>query len=377
MLKPRTSTVARARRDPATRGATHSSAITITRVRGPLPGARLVPGLLLALGAAGASVLIAGLVPALSPLLVAILLGALLANLTSVGRQMPAVLAPGMQVASKRLLRLGIVLLGMQLVLTDILGLGWTVLAGVVTVVGVGIGATVWLGRRWNLDPTLTLLVACGFSICGAAAIAGVDGVLTRRRAQQTATAIALVVIFGSSMILLMPLLASALGLDQRTAGVWVGASVHEVAQVVAAGAIIGTAAMKVAVIVKLARVLMLAPVLAVVSWQQRKLAVADAAQAGESADQPKATTKPPLVPLFVVGFLAMVVLRSTGVVPTELLAPIKLVQTLLLAAAMFALGCSVHWSVLRQAGGKVVALAATATVLVTGLGLATALLSA
>ena len=312
---------------------------------------RTTPGLVVSLLGAALAVGLNLLVPALSPMLVAILIGAVLANLLPGG--VPDVLAPGLAVSSRRLLRLGVVLLGLQLVLGDILALGWTVVVGVVAIVGGTIAVTLGLGRLLRIDRTQTLLIAAGFSICGAAAVAGMEGVLTKRKDEEAAAAVALVVVFGTLMIAVMPTLSAVLGLDPRTAGIWTGGSTHEVAQVVAAAGIIGPAALKVAVVVKLARVLMLAPVLGVVSWRQRSEAV----DAGR--------TRPPLVPLFVAAFLVMVLVRSLGVVPESVLAVAKFGQSWLLAAAMFALGTSVHRSVLRRTGGRPVLLATLSTLVV------------
>lgn len=137
----------------------------------------------------------------------------------------------------------GIVLLGLQLLLSDVLALGPGVIALVVGVVGVTFAATLAIGRALRLPWDLTALVASGFSICGAAAVAAADSVVRARREMAT-TAIGLVVLFGTLMIPLMPLLTGALGLDERTAGLWIGASTHEVAQVVAAGGLVGGAAL-------------------------------------------------------------------------------------------------------------------------------------
>lgn len=309
------------------------------------------PGLAVSLLGAALAVGLNLLLPAVSPMLVAIVLGAVLANVVPGG--VPDVLAPGLAVSARRLLRLGVVLLGLQLVLGDILALGWTVVIGVVVIVGGTIAATIGLGRLLKVDRTQTLLIAAGFSICGAAAVAGMEGVLARRKDEEAATAVALVVVFGTLMIGIMPTLSALLGLDPLTAGIWTGGSTHEVAQVVAAAGIIGPSALKVAIVVKLARVLMLAPVLGVVSWRQRSEA------SGEGR------TRPPLVPLFVAAFLGMVVLRSLGVVPVGVLAVAKFAQAWLLAAAMFALGTSVHRSVLRRTGGRPVVLATLATLVV------------
>ncbi len=159
--------------------------------------------------------------------------------------------------------------------------------------------------------------------------------------------------IFGTVMIAVMPALAAWLGLDPRTAGIWTGASTHEVAQVVAAAGIIGPDAPEGRGDREAARVLMLAPVLAIISLRQRAIG------GGEGAK------RPPVMPLFVAGFIAMVLLRSTGVVPPLVVDAAKIGQNWLLAAAMFALGTSVHWTVIRRAGRRPLLLAVLATLVV------------
>jgi uncharacterized integral membrane protein (TIGR00698 family) len=324
------------------------------------------PGLLLSATGAAFALAVNHFLPGLSAMLVAILLGALLVNV--VGGEsgtLPSRFGAGLAFSARRLLRLGVVLLGLQLVLGDILSLGWTVVVGVVAIVGLTMLASIGIGRLLRINDTQALLIATGFSICGAAAVAGAEGVLGKRAKDgEAATAVTLVVIFGTIMIAVMPALTGILGLDQRTAGVWTGGSVHEVAQVVAAAGIIGPAALTVAVVVKLARVLMLAPVMLVLSWRERE----HSAREGQKL--------PPLVPLFVAGFVAMVAVRSLGILPGPVLGFAQQAQQWLLAAAMFALGTTVHWQVLRRTGGRPVALAAAATVVIMLLAGAVAFLS-
>lgn len=322
------------------------------------PAVRIVAGVAVSIAAAGVAIGLGNAVVGVSAMLVAILLGAALSNLTGPDSAVMTMLQPGLAVASRRLLRSGVVLLGLQLALSDIASLGWPIIVGVIVIVAGTMTATIGIGRLLKVGPSQSLLIAGGFSICGAAAVAGVDAVLARRKDAEAATAVALVVIFGTAMIGIMPALTGLLGLDPYTAGIWTGASTHEVAQVVAAAGIIGPQALSVAVVVKLARVLMLAPVMAIISIQQRSVAPIGPGRA-----------RPPMVPLFVVGFVAMVLLRSSGFVPPIILAVAKTVETWLLAAAMFALGTAMHWSVLKRAGRRPIALAAVATVVVMTLG--------
>lgn len=331
---------------PRRRGATSISASIRART----------PGVLLALAAAGASLIVTMLVTGVSALLVAIVLGIVTRNLV----RLPAVLEPGLGLAAKSLLRVGIVLLGLQLGLGDILALGPGMIAVVVAIVGSGLGATLLIGRALGVSATQRLLIACGFSICGAAAVAAADGVIETEDEEEVVTAVALVVLFGTLMIPVLPVAGTALGLGDAATGKWVGGSLHEVAHVVAAGSALGSSGLAAAVVVKLARVLLLAPVLTVISLRRRRTMRTTAAVG----------TRPPVVPLFVTGFLAMVLVRTSGLVPDGVLETTAHLQTVLLASAMFALGTGVRVSMFRRVGFGPVVLAAASTLVVTGVAL-------
>lgn len=321
---------------------------------------RVAPGLALCAVAVAIALVVASVIPVLSATLTAIVLGVLVRNTLPV----PSVLEAGLTFAAKKLLRLGIVLLGLQLMLGDVLGLGWGVILIVVAVVGIGFAGTLLMGRWLGVPYSQRLLIAGGFSICGASAVAAVDGVIQTEKNEEVVAAVALATVFGTLMIPFIPFASSVLGLTDREAGIWAGASTHEVAGVVAVGGIIGGGALAVAVIVKLARVLLLAPVMAVVGVAHRRRTGADASG-----------KRPPIVPLFVLLFVAMVVLRSVGVVPEPALDVAKTTQGAVLAAAMFALGAGVNIRRLVKVGGRPLLLALLATILVTGIGLVGVLL--
>ncbi|MGO3328425.1 YeiH family protein [Gordonia sp. (in: high G+C Gram-positive bacteria)] len=310
------------------------------------------PGLALAGLGTAVAVAINMLLPAVSPLLIAIILGAVCANAVT----LPAAVRPGLAIVSKSVLRIGVALLGLQLVLGDILGLGFGAIVMVVVIVAGGIVGTLYIGKLLGIPFAQRLLIACGCSICGAAAVAAVDGVIDAED-EDVAAAIGCVVVFGTLMIPALPFLSHVLGLSDTDAGMWAGGSIHEVAQVVAAGGMIGGSALAVAVVVKLARVILLAPVLAVISVRQRSAIAADG-------------KRPPLVPLFVLGFLACVAIRSVGIVPDTVLDIGKQIQVVALTAAMFALGTGVRLSLFRSVGSRPFILATCATVLVAVLGL-------
>lgn len=372
----------------------------------------LLPGLAVAAVATAVAWPISMLAPVLSPLLVAIVLGILLGNLVP---NLPEAFMPGLNFAAKPLLRLGIVALGAQVVLGDILDLGWLVLVLAAVIVAAGILSALALARPLKVDRPLAVLIGSGFGICGAAAVAGVESTLKSKK-EDVAAAIGLVVLFGTLMIAIVPGLSTALGLSPETAGIWGGAATHEVAQVVAIGGIIGPAALEIAVLVKLARVIMLAPTVAVFSYAVRRSedkalantgteaaagsepaagTAATSARAGSAAgsaaasgSEPTAgsvstTTKqapaqvkrPPIVPLFVVGFLVMAALRTFGLLPEFAVTGLSWIQTVCLAMAMFALGRGVQWRSLKNLGARPIALAALVTIIVALIALGGALL--
>jgi uncharacterized integral membrane protein (TIGR00698 family) len=312
---------------------------------------RLGPGLATAAVATAAALAVNAAVPPLSALTVAVVLG------VAVGSALPAAADRGLAWTAKKLLRMGVVLLGLQLGVESVLGLGaGTVLAVAMTVV-LAFAGTLALGRLLRVGPGLSLMVATGFSICGAAAIAAM-GSVSRTEREDVATGVTLVTLYGTAAIAVVPLIGRGAGMTDAQLGEWAGLSVHEVAQVIAAASPAGAAAIGVAVVVKLTRVLLLAPMVAGVSvWQRRS---------GGSAG-----VRPPLVPFFVVGFLVMVAVRSTGAVPAGLLSIASTATTVLFAAALFGLGTAVRLQALVRTGRRGLVLGALATVLVGGVALA------
>jgi uncharacterized integral membrane protein (TIGR00698 family) len=306
---------------------------------------------------------------ALSPLTAAVILGVIAAN--TLPKSVLVHAQPGLAVAAKRLMRAGIVLLGLQLALGDVLKLGWESLVLVVVVVFATFFGTRWLGNRIGLPGRQPLLIATGFAICGASAVAAMDSVTRRRDTPEEdpdpVVAVALVTLCGSLAILVLPLLQGPLGLSDVQFGHWVGASVHDVGQVVATAGVGGAVALQPAVVVKLMRVAMLAPMVAGTALRARKHDEAgrtggtdESGEAGETESK-----RPPILPLFVVGFLAMIALRTTGWLPVSALGHAKQAQDLLLAAGMFGLGAGVRVRELVKTGVKPLLLGLASWVLI------------
>jgi uncharacterized integral membrane protein (TIGR00698 family) len=318
------------------------------------------PGLAVAVAGAWLGWWVHRRVDSVSPHVVAVVVGVLIANTGIVG----PLLRPGLRLAAKRVLRAGIVLVGVRLSLHDVLDLGPSALVSVVAVVAATFFGTQWLGRRLGLGHGMSMLVATGYSICGASAIAAAEP-FSDAAEEEVAYSVALVTLCGSLAIVVLPSLGRWFGLDAETFGAWVGASVHDVGQVVAAASTRDSVAMSTAVVVKLTRVAMLAPLLAFVALSARQRAAR-----GEGRAPDADAKRPPLLPLFVVLFLGAVVLRTVGAVPDGWLDGIKTLETLLLGAGLVGLGAAVDLRRLRALGGRPLVLGLVSWALVAGVSL-------
>ena len=304
-----------------------------------------LPGLAVVALATAVAFGVSHLLPAVNSSTVAVVIGCLVAN---VGLHRPA-LHVGTHVASHRMLRIAVVLLGLQLGIQQLLHLGLGGAAVVTVTVAVTFTGTQLLGRLLGVPPARALLIATGFSICGASAVAAMEEVAGGDD-DDTGVAVALVTLCGSLAILLLPALRGPLGLDPVAFGSWVGASVHDVGQTVAtANRVPG--ALTSAVVVKLSRVILLAPLVAAVALTKRRGAAA------KLSSEDTGGRRPPLLPLFVAGFLAAIAVASTGVLPPSALHVAKLAQEVLLAAALFGLGTGIHIDVLRRTGSRALTL--------------------
>ena len=282
----------------------------------------------------------------ISPLVASLVLGVLIGNIVSI----PKRFVSGQKFAAKKVLRFGIVLLGTQLALKQVVDLGGRELVVVVGVVTLTFLGTLWLGPRLGVSKSLSLLIATGFSICGASAVAAMEGVVDAEEEEVT-YAIALVTLCGSLAIVLLPLLRNVLSLsDPQLFGSWVGASVHDVAQVIATSSTGGDMAVQSATVVKLSRVVLLAPLVAIVSiWVRRS-------SSGLVAKADKKHVS--VVPLFVIGFLVMITVRTTGVIPENWLTTLKTIEQVCLASALVGLGSDVRIARLIRVGGRPLLLA-------------------
>lgn len=329
------------------------------------PSTPWLPGVL---AAATASLLAWGIhfaVPAIPLLTAAVGLGILVAQFPAAEPALAGPLAPGLTLAAKRFMRLGIVLLGLKLSLIDIGHLGWVSIVSVVAIVLLTFAITWWLGRLFRLPGHQPLLLATGFSICGASAIGAMSGVVKAEH-KDAATPVALVTLFGTMAIAVLPALWHPLGLTNDQFGHWVGASVHDVGQVVATAQIAGTSALAIAVVVKLTRVLMLAPMVSIAAVIMHR----------RTRHEESATRRPAIVPLFVAGFLAATALRTFVPLPQPVFDIADTAQTALLAMALFGLGSAVRLRELVTTGWRALAVGLLSWIVIAVLALGAVALS-
>jgi uncharacterized integral membrane protein (TIGR00698 family) len=301
---------------------------------------------------------VAGELVDVSPLVVGVVLGVLAAN---TGLVRP-VLRPGITFAAKRLLRGGVVFLGLRLSFDQVRELGAVGALAVVAVVVTTFVFVQLLARLLGLSPGLGLLTATGYSICGASAVAAMEP-LSDATEEETAYAIGLVTLCGSLSIAVLPAIGHWIGLSDAQFGAFAGAAVHDVGQVTATASAYAEEALAPATLVKLTRVILLAPMVAGVGLWRRRAAAA--------VEPVPGAKRPPIVPLFVLGFLGAICLRATGWLSDDALSTAKQIEQALLTAGMFGLGAGVEFARLRRLGGRPLVLGGVSWVLVAGAALA------
>ena len=303
----------------------------------PAPGLGLTAGI--AVCAYGLR-LIPG-VAALSPMILSVLIGALLHN--TLGHI--AGTGEGVNFSLRRILRLSIVLIGLQITAQQAIEVGWGGVGVIAFALLATLLATILVGRMLRVPRGVALLIGVGTSICGASAIVAAKAA-TGGEDDDAAYAVAGVTLFGTIAMFLYPALAGVLHLSPSQFGLWAGASVHEVAQAVFASGQGGPEALQIGTIAKLTRVAMMAPVIILLGEIYFRLGLVGGAERG----------KPPF-PWFLVGFLALAALNSLIVIPAEVSAPIRMATTFLLSMAMAAMGLHTNLRHVFKAGLRPLAL--------------------
>lgn len=280
-----------------------------------------------------------------SPLIVGIILGMLYAN--SLRNHLPETWVPGIKFCTKQVLRTGIVLYGFKLTFQSVINIGPQALLIDAIIVSATIILGVFLGKLLKMDKDTALLTSIGSSICGAAAVLGAEPVV-KSQPYKAAVAVSTVVIFGTISMFLYPALyrAGLFNLTVEQMGLYTGATLHEVAHVVGAGNAMGANISDPAIIVKMIRVMMLAPVLVVLSFLLSRFAAAGINK--ESRVKSEIT-----IPWFAFLFLAVIGFNSLDLLPKGLVTAINQFDTFLLTMAMTALGAESSFEKFKKAGAK------------------------
>jgi uncharacterized integral membrane protein (TIGR00698 family) len=305
--------------------------------------------------------------PAISPLALCVAFGFVIANFAS----WPSFATAGTALASKKLMRIGVALLGAQVSVLSLKEIGVKGVITVVLVVTLTIFGILALSKLFKMSGELGLLIGVGFGVCGATAVAAIRP-QTRATEEETSYAIALISLCGTLSIFTLPLIGHALGLTDQTFGSWAGAAVHDVGQVIATASVWSDDAVKSAVVIKLARVCLLAPIVLILSIRHRRyLTSLSQTNDQNSGNLTLKSSKVPLIPFFVIGFIAVATIQNVFAIPTQLHDAIVLLSKLLLGAGLVALGSSVRWKSIRAIGPRPMIMGMVAWVIVAGVSLA------
>ena len=272
----------------------------------------------------------------------------------------------GIAFSAKQLLEVAVMLLGASISFATIMASGPILLSSIVCIVAGSIAVSYGISRSLRLPVRLSILVACGNSICGNSAIAAIAPVIGASN-DDIASSISFTAILGVVTVLGLPLLIPVLGLTARQYGILAGMTVYAVPQVLAATIPAGLVSTQIGTLVKLVRVLTLGPVVLAFSLLARSLR-----RDGAAAAEARRLKLFALVPWFIVGFLGLAAMRSLAIVPDQAIAPLTRLATFLTVVSMAALGLGVDLRVLSRVGARVT-VAVTMSLLVllaTSLGL-------
>ena len=300
---------------------------------------QLLPGLLLAGAVAAVSRLLSRFLPtAISEVLVAVLIGLVVANAVA----LPAGTRRGLRFAVQRVLLLGIILLGARLSLVDVARIGGGAFGLVVLCMTVALGVALLVGRLLRVPPRLALLIGVGTAVCGNSAIVATAPVV-KAEEREVSFAVGTITLFGTLAVFLYPLIGHALSLPPGAFGVWSGVAVNDTSQVIATAAAYDPVARDVAAVVKLVRNTLMAPLLLLIAWwwDRHASARADAATKGAKS----------AFPVFVLGFLALALLRTLGIVDAGTARVLDEGAKLCILVALAGVGMSTKLAEMRQVG--------------------------
>lgn len=296
--------------------------------------------------------------PYLEAIVVAILLGMALRAVWTPGPRWRG----GVAFSAKQLLEVAVALLGASVTMAVIASTGILLLAAIVIIVVLTLTVSYGISRALGLSARLSVLIACGNSICGNSAIAAVAPVIGAN-SDEIASSISFTAILGVIIVLGLPILIPLLALSETQYGILAGLSVYAVPQVLAATVPVGLLSAQIGTLVKLVRVMMLGPVVACIALGAR------AFHGGGDGTMPRLSFFR-AVPWFIVAFFVLAACRSLALIPDAAIAPIQTIASVLTVLSMAALGLGVDLKVIREVGGRVTAAVTLSLVFLVGAGL-------
>ncbi len=303
---------------------------------------RLVPGLILAIILATISFYLGKLNTILNDVIIAILIGALMRNTTGI----PEATIEGLRFCLKRVLRVAIILLGVQLSFKQVINTGGESLIVILFVVSVAIPVTYLIGKKLGLNSQICALLGVGSAICGASAVLA-TGPAIKAKERDIALAVATIFIFNTLALFLFPVLGHILQLSDLTYGTWTGAAVQDVSSVVATGFTYSQNAGEIAMVVKLTRTVFIIPVVFLLAlfftWKNR--------QSGTEFEPNKTISYRKIFPWYVLGFLGMSILNSLNVFTDPVVATINPITHFLILMVMVSVGTDLDFGEMKKVG--------------------------
>jgi uncharacterized integral membrane protein (TIGR00698 family) len=273
----------------------------------------------------------------LNSLVIAVVIGFLIANLFKI----PDSFLPGTTFTVKKILKLGIILIGFKISLADINSLGLKGLVVILLSVSFCFYFTMWLGKKMGIEKKLAILLAAGTSICGASAIIATGSVI-KSDEKDSAISVAVISVIGTIFMVLYPVAFHTFGMGKLIYSVWAGSSIHEVAQVVAAGFSVSEEVGNYSSMVKMSRVTFIIPVTLILLFREIRQV---------NSEAKTISLKDLNIPWFVIGFVLMILLNSMAIIPDAIKTYIIQLDNILLTAAMFSLGTDINFSKVKETG--------------------------
>jgi len=354
----------------------------------------MLPGVALTAIIAAVAIGVGTVTPAVvSGVLVALLIGLTIANI----RPVPEVLTPGVDVAAKRILRVGVALLGARLTLGDVAAIGVPSLAVVVATMTTAFVTVAVVGRMAGISPQLGILVGTGTAVCGNSAIVAASPIIEAED-RQVSYAVATITIFGTIALVVFPLIGRAVDMPDEVFGIWAGLAINDTSQVVAAGAAYSERALEHATVVKLVRNALMGPILIGLTVWMRGRRRTDGPAGDPTADaqgtgsepRPATGTDPTgpttmltaarllgtvrsAVPGFVVAFIVLAAIRSAGLISDQVADVLGTVSAIAITVAIAGVGLKTRVAELTTVGARpvVVGLAAATALAIVALPLA------